>query len=114
MGKSVEGFPKGQVASGLEAKIPRENIFCWGFLFFGFQIKVLEICINRLSQRLALMRGVFYQDLWLASAGKVYHHILGLQSLVALHDHELDTLAFDQNAVAVAANGPKVHEDIIA
>jgi hypothetical protein len=61
-----------------------------------------------------LMRGVFYQDLWLASAGKVYHHILGLQSLVALHDHELDTLAFDQNAVAVAANGPKVHEDIIA
>jgi len=54
LGKSVEGFPEGQVASGLEAKIPRENIFCWGFLFFGFQIKVLDICINRLSQRLAL------------------------------------------------------------
>jgi len=59
LGKSVERFPDGQQLQALEAKIPREVIFCWGFLFFSFQIKALEIRINRLSQPLALLRAFY-------------------------------------------------------
>jgi len=43
LGKPVEKLPESQESSGLEAKAPREDIFCWGFLFFGFPIKVLAI-----------------------------------------------------------------------
>ena len=40
-----------------------------------------------------------------ALAGQGHHHVFGLQALVALHDRELYALAFDQNAVALAADG---------
>jgi hypothetical protein len=52
LGKSVEEWPESQNSSGLEAKIPREDIFCCGFSFFRFQINALQENINRLSQRL--------------------------------------------------------------
>ena len=48
------------------------------------------------------------------SAPRGGDHVFGLQALVAVHHRELDALAFDQDAVAFAANGAKVHEDIIA
>lgn len=56
LGKSVERLPDGQLLRALEAKIPSGGIFCWGFLFFGFQIMALAICINRLNQHLAVSR----------------------------------------------------------
>ena len=49
-----------------------------------------------------------------AVAGQGNNHIFCLQALVALHDRELDALALDQNAVALAANRPEVHEDVVA
>jgi hypothetical protein len=41
-------------------------------------------------------------------------HIFGLQAFVTVHDRELHTLAFDQDTVTLATNGPEMHENIIA
>lgn len=48
------------------------------------------------------------------SAARDRDHVFGLQALVAVHHRELHALAFDQHAVALAADGAKVHEDVIA
>jgi hypothetical protein len=49
-----------------------------------------------------------------SAPGRGGDHVFGLQAFITVHDRELHALAFDQDPVTLAANGAKVHEDIIA
>ena len=48
-----------------------------------------------------------------SAAWQCCDNVFCLQAFVTVHDRELDTLAFDQNAMTFTANGTKVHENII-
>ena len=48
------------------------------------------------------------------AVGKGGNHIFRLQPLVTLDNGELHPLPFDQDAVAFAADGAEVDEDILA
>jgi hypothetical protein len=51
--------------------------------------------------------------LCLSAPGQGGDHVFGLQAFVTLHDGKLYALAFDQYAVAFAANGAEVNKDVI-